>query len=172
MSENMPDEVPDYDEFEDEELADAALATAAMDDDFDDDFESDADEDSGSNRSIIILIIAVAALILCGALAIILLVVRPFTPDEVPTLEATAAPVETPEQATPEGPGGLVDPVWERIDPDVGILVCLKGSASRFSSLLRQSCCRDYTQSRFRPLALRRLMTFLPPRVFIRARKP
>ncbi len=119
----MPDEVPEYDEFEGEELADAAPTAAAMDNDFDDDFESDAEEDSGSNRSIIILIIAVVALILCGTLAIILLVARPFTPDEAPTLVATAAPVESPEVATPDEPGGLVDPVWERIQASGTLLV-------------------------------------------------
>jgi ABC-type amino acid transport substrate-binding protein/heat shock protein HslJ len=123
MSENLPDEVPEYDEFEGEDLADAAPAATAADDDFDDDFESDAEEDSGSNRSILILIIAVIALILCGALAIILLVVRPFTPDEPPTMAATAEPVESPAVATPDEPGGLVDPVWERVQESGKLLV-------------------------------------------------
>ena len=56
-------------------------------------------------------------------------------------------------------------------------------SGSRHSSLsegrriksyepFRRTFPENYTLSLFRPLALRRLMTFLPPRVFIRARKP
>jgi len=123
MSENLPDDVPEYDEFDADDLVDAEPAAEPADSDFDDDFESDAEEDSGSNRGIIIMIIAVAALILCGALAIILLVVRPFTPDELPTVEATAAPVESPAVATPDEPGGLVDPVWDRIQESGTLLV-------------------------------------------------
>ncbi|MGD2050355.1 MAG: transporter substrate-binding domain-containing protein, partial [Chloroflexota bacterium] len=149
MSENVPDNTPDIDEsdfdeanFEETELEEAKLEEAKFEkaefeeaeeapessieeiseDDFDDDVADESEEESGINRSLIILIIAVAALIVCGTLAILFLILRPGQSEVPPTIAVTAAPVETPE-FTPSSPDTTVDPVWAKIQESGTILV-------------------------------------------------
>jgi len=65
-----------------------------------DDFSEPTPE---SNRNMIIMITAIVALCFCGAIAIILLVVRPFGTEQTPT------------PTSPSGPESGVDPVWSNI---------------------------------------------------------
>lgn len=136
MSENVPDSTPDFDEadFEEAKLEETKLEESEIEevpessietiseDDFDDDLDDESEEESGTNRSLIILIVAVVALIICGALAILFLILRPGQSDVPPTIVATAGPVETPV-STPAEPSGTVDPVWAKIQESGTIVV-------------------------------------------------
>ncbi|KPK07670.1 MAG: hypothetical protein AMJ56_13060 [Anaerolineae bacterium SG8_19] len=136
MSENMPDNTPDFDEsdFNEADIEESKLEESEIEevpessieeiseDDFDDDLEDESEEEAGTNRSLIILIVAVAALIVCGALAILFLILRPGQSEVPPTLAVTAEPVETPA-FTPSSPDTSVDPVWAKIQESGTIVV-------------------------------------------------
>jgi polar amino acid transport system substrate-binding protein len=121
MSENIPEDTPELEPDEWPETAPKDTFEEESSDTFEEDFEDESEEESGASRSLIILIIAVVALIICGALAIIVLVLRPFQPEAPPTMVATAEPIQSPA-ATEAGPGGEVDPVWAKIQAS-GIMV-------------------------------------------------
>lgn len=136
MSENVPDNTPDFDEsdFDEADIEESKLEESEIEevpessieeiseDDFDDDLEDESEEEAETNRSLIILIVAVAALIVCGALAILFLILRPGQSEVPPTLAVTAEPVETPA-FTPSSPDTTVDPVWAKIQESGTIVV-------------------------------------------------
>ncbi|MGD2077696.1 MAG: transporter substrate-binding domain-containing protein [Chloroflexota bacterium] len=70
-------------------------------------------EESNTSRNILLIILVIVALLVCGALAYILLIVRPFAEPETPTLVPTVPGVEiTPTISQPDG---VVDAVWAGI---------------------------------------------------------
>lgn len=81
-------------------------------------------EESSTSRNILLIILVVVALLICGALAFILLVMRPFDTEEAPTLAPTLPAVTVPDTTpTIAQPEGTVDAVWAGIKERGTILV-------------------------------------------------
>ena len=77
------------------------------------DAPQDSPEESNTSRNILLIILVIVALLVCGALAFILLIVKPFDEEAKPTLAPTVPAVEI--QPTVPQPEGVVDAVWAGI---------------------------------------------------------
>jgi ABC-type amino acid transport substrate-binding protein/heat shock protein HslJ len=73
----------------------------------------EAPQESDTSRNLLLIILVAIAILICGALAFIFFVVRPFDQEEIPTLVPESTPIVV--TATAEQPEGVVDTVWANI---------------------------------------------------------